>query len=58
MVNSPMKKFNPFFYVVSVVLLGCLVLAFLDPSFRPIFGEIVKALVSGVVQGLIAKNLV
>jgi hypothetical protein len=45
-----------FYYVLSVMLLGCLLLAFLDPSFRPIFGEIVKALVSGVVQGLVAKG--
>jgi len=42
-------------FSVSVAVLGSLVLAIIDPSFRPIFGEIVKSLAPGAFQSLITK---
>jgi hypothetical protein len=42
-------------YSASITFIGCLILAFIDPSFRPVFGEIVKLLCSAFIQSLVAK---
>nr|ABO47831.1 hypothetical protein [Johanseniella A1345] len=37
---------NLFCYSIVALIFGNLILAFADPSYRPIFGEIMKLLVS------------
>jgi hypothetical protein len=44
--HIPSSAVDLFCYSMAALVFGNLILAFVDPSYRPIFGEIMKSLVS------------